>query len=152
MLRLPVQLHQQAQEHGAEIIREMYLMARQIQVSGGHELPSRLISLIDELGNQFAGLTTDQERQLESAVADGLAEVDVVYQLPLAAAEAAAHLGQMLDEADAFCLQGKHLLTLATPDNLSRYRHWFLGQFIAQLAGQRPTPWPQYRAVTLLQT
>jgi hypothetical protein len=52
----------------------------------------------------------------------------------------------MLDEVDEFCRQGKHLLTLATPPELVAYRRWYLGEFIAQLAGRPATPWPDYAA------
>jgi hypothetical protein len=52
----------------------------------------------------------------------------------------------MLDEADEFCRQGKHLLTLATPPDLRRYRQWFLGEFVAQIGGRPPTPWPLFAA------
>ncbi len=43
-----------------------------------------------------------------------------------------------------FCLQGQHLLTLATPEPSVRYRRWYLGEFSGQLAGKAPTSWPDY--------
>ena len=47
----------------------------------------------------------------------------------------------MLDEADESCTRGDHLLTLATPEEL-RFRCWFIGEFVAQINGAPPTPWP----------
>jgi hypothetical protein len=149
LLRLPVAIHARAQEHGAELTREMYLMAQQLRhdtpsSSDAKPLPHWLTQLIEVLTSQFGGLTTEQDRQLDDAVERGVDEVDVVYRLPVAAAAASRQLGEMLDEADEFCRQGKHLLTLATPADLVRYRRWYLGEMIAQLDGGSPTPWPEY--------
>ncbi len=52
----------------------------------------------------------------------------------------------MLDEADAYCRQGSHLLTLQTPPDQRAFRTWFLAEFLSQLAGGPPTPWPEYTA------
>jgi hypothetical protein len=68
----------------------------------------------------------------------------VTYQIPVAASSAAQQLGSMLDAADDFCRAGQHLLTLATPPELVRYRRWYLGEFVAQLADGPATPWPEY--------
>jgi hypothetical protein len=50
----------------------------------------------------------------------------------------------MLDEADEYCRSGQHLLTLAADDEIVRFRHWYLEQFIAQIAGEQPVAWPDY--------
>jgi hypothetical protein len=64
-----------------------------------------------------------------------------VYRVPLAAGEACVELNAMLDEADEFCREGD-LLTLATPADQVAFRRWFLGEFVEQLGGGAPTPWP----------
>ena len=43
----------------------------------------------------------------------------------------------MIDEADDYCRQGEHLLTLASPPDCIAYREWYLGQVVGQL-GRRP--------------
>jgi hypothetical protein len=146
LLKLPVAVHALAQEHGAELMREMYLLAQQVKETGAQQLPTRLIALVDALGNQFGGLTTSQDLQLEAAIEAETAEIDVIYELPLAAGPAAQALGAMLDEADEFCLQGRHLLTLATPAESRRYRRWYLEQFTEQLSGEPATSWPDFLA------
>ena len=146
LLKLPVAVHALAQEHGAELMREMYLLSQQLKETGSHQLPNRLIALVDALGNQFGGLTTDQDLQLEAAIAAEIAEIDVVYNIPLAAGVAAQTLGAMLDEADEFCLEGQHLLTLATPTESRLYRRWYLQQFSDQLDGLPATSWPDFVA------
>ncbi len=147
LLRIPVQLNARAQEHGAELMREMYLIAEQLRDDPQEaHLPVRLVTLVDALTAQYAAFTTGQARQLDQAIAEGAAEIDLHYNVPKSLAEDAARLDAMLDEADRFCLEGKHLLTLATPPELVRYRRWHLGEFSAQLSGRPPTPWPDYAA------
>jgi hypothetical protein len=51
----------------------------------------------------------------------------------------------MLDEADEYCRRGEHLLTLETPPELVRFRRWYLQEFVNQIAGAAPEPWPDYR-------
>jgi hypothetical protein len=149
LLQLPIPVHARAQEHSAELVREMYLMAQQRQHDivdsvAMTELPVRLTELIEALTGEFAGLTTAQNSQLDDAVSRRLGAIDLIYQVPVAAAPASVRLGEMLDEADEYCRQGKHLLTLATPPDLVRYRRWYLGEFTAQLAGRPATPWPEF--------
>ncbi|HEX7104660.1 MAG TPA: hypothetical protein VF218_01720 [Acidothermaceae bacterium] len=148
LVGVPVSLHAAAQEHGAELMREMYLIAQQLHATGdrgvAEHLPVRLVQLVEALTGEFAGWTTAQSRQLEEAVANGVESIDLVYRLPPGAAAAAKHLGDMLDEADDYCRAGQHLLTLATPTALVRYRHWYLGEFVGQLAGAPAIPWSEY--------
>jgi hypothetical protein len=144
ILRLPIPVFVRAQEHGAELLREMYLLAQQLDDADRHHLPARLTALVDSLGHRFAGLTTEQDVLLEAAVAADVAEIDLLYRLPAAAAAAVQALGDLLDEADEFCRQGRHLLTLATPDESLRYRRWYLGEFTRQLGGEDPIAWPDF--------
>jgi hypothetical protein len=58
---------------------------------------------------------------------------------------AAAHsLGDILDQADVYCSTGRHLLTLATPEDLVTFRHWFLAQFTDQVTGAPPVSWEDH--------
>jgi hypothetical protein len=65
--------------------------------------------------------------------------------VPEAAASAITHLGDIFDEADDYCRAGEHLLSLATPPESLEFRRWFLGEFVNQIAGAAPTPWPAHR-------
>lgn len=68
--------------------------------------------------------------------------LEVTYHVTPSAAQACRDLLAGLDEADAFCSAGQRLITLASPPDQIAFRHWYLGEFIAQLAGGAPTPWP----------
>jgi len=146
LVGLPVALWAKTQEHTDELIREFTLLAGQLGDSGAHhEVPVKLVRLLEELTGRYSGLTTEQETRLATAAVNGVAVIDdLVFRVPVDAAEAGAHLGALLDEADDYCRAGEHLLTLATPPELVRFRNWYLDAFTEQLAGRPPTPWADY--------
>jgi hypothetical protein len=142
LLRLPVRLWVAAKQHNDELLREFALITT--ATAGGTEadIPQRLIDVIGRLRQQYGRGNEERDAQLFAAHDAGVEHLDFELELPLAAADALEHIGALLDEADAFCQQGRHLLTLATPPELLTYRRWFLGEMTAQLRGAAPTPWP----------
>lgn len=147
MLQTPVQLWAAAQEHVDELLREFALMTAGFADGGdGPDVPLRLVRLVADMTTRFAGSADEQRARLFAAAAAGEQELDLVYRLPPAAGPAAAELERLLDEADAYCRAGRHLLTLATPEEMVRFRRWYLGQVHDQLDGAAPVPWPVYAA------
>jgi hypothetical protein len=146
VLQLPVDLWARSQEQHDALMREFALMAVPTEESDRQRhVPTRLTQLIDTLTADFEGVSTAQEQQLFDAVSAGQPVIDeLVYRLPRAAVPASKALGAMLDEADEFCRQGQHLLTLAAEAELIRFRRWFLDQFIDQADGNPPVAWPDY--------
>jgi hypothetical protein len=143
--QIPVPLWARTQEHIDELLREFTLIAARLrEQSATLEVPVRLVQLIEEVTQQYGGLNTDQENRLAAAAQAGEQEIDLVYRIPPDAAAATRHLQDILDEADSYCRSGTHLLTLATPPDMTRFRRWFLEEFINQLAGAKPVPWPKY--------
>jgi hypothetical protein len=144
LLRLPVPVHARAQEQAEALNREFRLISeRRQQAPADDDVPARLQQLITVLTSRYSGLTTTQEDELEDAIAAGTPEIDLTFRVPPSAAEASVALGAMLDEADDYCRAGKHLLTLATPPDLVAYRRWYLGEFVRQVGGAAPRPWPE---------
>jgi hypothetical protein len=145
LLQLPVPLWARSQEQHDALMREFALMAVPSEEGErARHVPTRLIELIDTLTADFEGVSTAQEQELYAAVDSGVAVLDQVYRVPPAAAAASRALGEMLDETDAFCRQGRHLLTLAADDEVVRFRWWYLDQFIDQVEGKAPVAWPDY--------
>ena len=139
---LPVDLQAEAQQQGDELTRELMLVAEQMRQRGDSVgLPVRFVELVTTLSSRSAIFTAEQERQMAAAIAAGESTIDLSYTVPVSAAAAAADLGAILDEADAYCREGRLLLTLATPPHLVAYRRWFLDEFVAQAAGRPPTAW-----------
>lgn len=137
---LPVGVQLRAAEHGDELMREFALMSS----VGPAGVPARLTALVEELRRRFSGFTLQPEQELADAVARGADTVDLEYVVPAAAADAAAVLDALLDEADEFCRAGD-LLTLATPPDAVAYRRWFLSEFSRQAAGEAPTAWADWK-------
>ena len=146
LLALPVPVAARAREHFEELIREFALVHAGASDGQGPEVPRRLMDMVEALTTRFAGVNDEASQRLEEAIDRGDALIeDHVMVLPPEAGPASQALGAMLDEADDFCRQGRHLLTLATPPDLVAYRRWYLGEVAGQLAGAQPTPWPRYR-------
>lgn len=147
LLEVPVQLWARAQEQTDALLREFALIA-----AGGdlqHEVPHRLTELVSALDTRFAGQTTSQEDALFSAVEQGRTVLpELRYRIPAFAGQAARALGDLLEEADAFCAQGEHLLTLAADTEVVLLRSWWLEQFEQQVAGGPAVPWPAWMAST----
>ncbi len=145
LLGLPVQLQARAEEHSAELTRELMLIGEQMRQQDDHAgLPARLVALVEQLSTEYSPFTGEQEQQLADAAARGTETIDLAYRVPASVGGAARALDDILDEADEYCRAGQHLLTLPTPDDLIAYRRWFLDQFIDQTAGHEPVPFSAY--------
>jgi hypothetical protein len=147
MLQLPVKVWARSQEQHDALMREFALMSVPTDEDDRQRhVPTRLAQLIDTLTADFEGVATAQEQQLFDASNKGVEVIDeLVYNMPRAVVPASKALGDMLDEADEYCRQGKHLLTLAADEELVRFRWWFLDQFIDQADGKPPVAWPDYK-------
>jgi hypothetical protein len=144
ILRLPVALWMQSSEHSDELIREFMLIVTGTATGEGHAVPHRLVQLVEEVTAQYGGFSEANEQRLQRAAAAGEAEIDLDYELPAGVDAAVDRLAELLDAADEYCRSGEHLLTLATPPEQLRFRHWFLGEFSRQVGGGAPIAWPDY--------
>lgn len=145
LLNLPLDLHERVQAQTDGLLREFRLLLEQ---SRDHEctVPVRLLALVTEVSERYSGMADEQDQLVEDAVARGeLVYPELVFHVPPGIEGACLELLALLDEADAYCRQGQHLLMLATPTELVDYRRWYLQEFVRQLGGQTPTPWPAYR-------
>ncbi len=136
---LPLDVYQRVSEHSDELLREFAL----IRGNDGEQVPARLLALIEELNVRFAGFTQGQSIALQEALARGDKEIDLLYQVPAEAADAAVRLNALLEEADDFCRLGD-LLTLATRPEGVAFRRWFLEEFVHQIGGQAPRSWATF--------
>ena len=141
LLNLSVSAYAATAAHHDELRREFTLIAAGAEENTANSVPARLLALTDELNRRFGSFTSASQATLEAAVARGDREIDVVYRLPPQAGPAAAEFGDLLDEADAYCRAGQHLLTLATPPREVAFRRWFLGEFDRQCRGEPAQPW-----------
>ena len=140
LVELPVRLHLQASQHLDELRRELTYVAAE-----PGSAPVRLGRLSARIDAEFGAFTDGPRQDLQAAVAEGRATVDVTFRLPPHAGEAASAANAMLDEVEAYCRDGGLLALAATPEVLS-YRRWFFSEFTTQCAGEPPCPWSRWAA------
>ena len=149
LLDLPVPLAAGARQWFEELLREFALIHAGAADHARTEVPSRLTEMVDSLVTRYAGINDLAQERLEAAIDRGDAVIaDHVLEVPREAAAASAALDAMMDEADEFCRQGKHLLTLTEPHAVQVYRRWYLEQVVSQVSGEAPVPWSEYLAST----
>lgn len=134
----PLALHRRSTEHHEELLREFQLLA--IDPDAAKDVPRRLVELVAELTTAYAGVTDAVNAERDAAADRGEDSVDLHYRVPAGVVGACERLDRMLDEADAFCREDR-LLTLAAAPEVTAFRRWYLGEFVAQVAGAAPTPW-----------
>jgi hypothetical protein len=145
VLGLPLGVLRRASEHNDELLREFAL----IREENSQHVPSRLLALIEELNGRFGSFTEGPANSIQDALDRGDRLMDLEYQVPANAAEGAARLTTLLDEADEFCRSGD-LLTLATLPESLHFRRWFLEEFSRQIAGDAPRSWATFMEETAM--
>jgi hypothetical protein len=139
LLGLPVALNASADEHHADLMRELALVAVSDDETTAR-IPRRVVDLVRRVETRYGGYTEVARRRLSEARERGEPEVDLELRVPPAAGAAAAELLDQLEEADRFCREGD-LLTLAAPPEIVAFRRWSLGEVTQQIAGRAPVPW-----------
>jgi anti-sigma regulatory factor (Ser/Thr protein kinase) len=144
LLEVSVDLMQGTLAHGAELRRELRLLAvaHQDAYPVASDLSAYFSSLSRDYRGQFGGEAMVQAIQSGSETAD----IDVLA--PHDAADRFGRLLELYDLADAFC-RNERLLTLARSPEQVEFQTWLFGEFVRQGRGQGPTPWPSSHAATL---
>lgn len=130
---------EEASQHTEELLREFALV--EIGAGQGDTTPGRLLELVADLQQRYQGVSEEPVRQRQAALAAGRRQVDVEYRVPPHVAQACRSLRAMLEESDAYCRSGE-LMTLPAPPEQQSFRDWYLGEFVRQVAGEDPVPWP----------
>jgi anti-sigma regulatory factor (Ser/Thr protein kinase) len=144
LVQVPVDLMQGTLAHGAELRRELRLLA----VAHQDAYP-----VASDLSAYFSALARDFRWQLGGdalvdAIRAGRDSADVHVTAPLDTADRFARLMELYDLADAFC-RNERLLTLARSPEQVEFQSWLFTEFIRQARGQDPQPWPRSHAATL---
>jgi hypothetical protein len=138
LLGVPVRVLAASREHHDGLMREFRLLA--LSDRPDRDLPARLVELTQMLGKQYAAARSRPDEDFDQARLRGLDAVDLVYQVPPAAADAAGQLEELMSEADEFC-RSAQLITLARTPVMIRFGRWYVSQFRDQVAGRPPTRW-----------
>lgn len=141
LIGIPLDVHREAAEHSAEVLREFSHLAEGPAAS---HAPARLIELNRVLQERFGGFTQAASAELDAALAERRPSLDLVFSVPSEVGQGARDLAELWDEVDRYCEEGDYLLALRTPPRAVAYRRWFLEEFERQAAGEPATSWPDW--------
>jgi len=136
LLHVPADLLQGTLAHGAELRRELRLLAlaHQDTYPVASDLSTFFTSLSRDVRGQLGG-----EALLE-ALQTGQPHINLEVKAPIDSQQRFARLLELLDLADAFC-QSERLLTLARSPEQVVFQNWLFGEFVRQADGAEPMPW-----------
>jgi len=140
LLRLPVQLLVQSQEHHDNLLRELRLLALSGIDPDTGPLDPRLVELVHALGERYATTRARRDEEIDAALARGEPSIDQVFSVPRSAGPVMQRVGVLLDEADGLCEQNL-LMTMARPPLLRRFAAWYRDEVVGQCEGRAPRPW-----------
>ncbi|MCI2238246.1 ATP-binding protein [Paenibacillus sp. TRM 82003] len=141
LLGLPLRTRARLSAHVEGLLRELALVRIGEERSTGSTLPRRLLELAVDLHTTYAPYRAQRAGAMEEALAAGEEFFDAVYDASPASAGYVRNLLDALEEADGFCRERRHLLTLPAPEELVTFRRWLFGEILRQLAGGEPRPW-----------
>lgn len=134
ILGVPLALYMGFQHHFRELRREVRLLS--LAHANDYPLAASLSALFGSLERQLLdGLGNGQlsgVRDRETA--------DLHVRMPRSAAETMRRFLDMLDLIDEFCRQERLLVLARSPEQVT-FQRWFLGEYLTQAAGGRPTRW-----------
>jgi anti-sigma regulatory factor (Ser/Thr protein kinase) len=144
LIEVPVDLMQGTLAHGAELRRELRLLAvaHHDTYPVASDLSAYFSSLSRDFRSQFGG------EALVDAMQAGRDTADIDVVAPVDAADRFNRLLELYDLADAFC-RNERLLTLARSPEQVEFQSWLFGEFVRQGRSQDPRPWPSSHAATL---
>jgi serine phosphatase RsbU (regulator of sigma subunit)/anti-sigma regulatory factor (Ser/Thr protein kinase) len=129
---VPTELLLAAKSHVDNIIRESTLAGAGAATGMSSEIPPRLSALLTAVVNRFSEARVSIKHQALDAARRGAATTHLVLDVPTDAADAALEYIAALDELDAYS-RASRLLTVETPPQHRVFRHWYVGELVAQL-------------------
>ncbi len=136
LLNVPTDLLQGTLAHGAELRRELRLLALAHQDT--YPVASELSAFFSSLSRDFRGQLGGEA--LLRALQAGRSHLDLEVKAPTDAEARFARLLELLDLADTFC-RNERLLTLARPPEQVVFQDWLFSEMGRQVGGAEPVPW-----------
>jgi anti-sigma regulatory factor (Ser/Thr protein kinase) len=141
LLRFPLVVFHRARLHHDELIREFTLLALQDGGVDAATVPKRLVELIEILGRRYRPTAERGHVLRDEAAARGDLSIDLTYHVPAAVRATLLDLHALMEDADLLAEQGE-LLTVPPSDLVRDFRRWYIAQFLDQMDGKPPSPWP----------
>jgi hypothetical protein len=129
---------QHTSQYHDELIRELHL------IQAGDSAEGRLAEVTRTLLAEFTSFSPGIRAAIDDAAERGETVIDIDVRVPVHLRAWLEHFRDHFREIDLYCQAG-FLLSLGSPAVAVACREWFLGQFIEQLDGQSPTPYPSHQ-------
>ena len=140
ILGVPLALYKGFEHHFRELRREVRLLS--LAHANDYPLAASLSTLFGALERQLLdGLGHGQLSGVIGTASNGERETaDLHVRMPRSAAETVRRFLDMLDLIDEFCRQERLLVLARSPEQVA-FQRWFLGEYLTQATGGRPTRW-----------
>lgn len=102
--------------------------------------PARFRAAVERLSGEFAEHVAPSELELRLAAERRIQQLDVALSVPAHARDDLAVLCDTYDQTEAYARRRK-LIDSVAPGEVVKFRHWVIGQIVAQLDGAFPSPW-----------
>lgn len=136
LLQLPVRLLLDGRDRHDALLRELSLLA----LSDQHDPSQRFAELTELLGGRYGAAQERPDALVDQAARDGVATLDLVYDVPASVVADADRVEALMAEADELC-RAERLLTLPRTPLQRRFASWYLDELRRQVGGQQPQPW-----------
>ena len=141
LLNVPTEVLVRNLNHLDDLVHELHILQAGVD-TGQAEPGPRLGALISQILEAYSPARDTVREQAEAACEKGLPVIDIEFDLPVEAADAAPRMVDLLDQADGMCRE-LALLTMAAPPEVVGLRRWISDQVVAQVArGEAPAPFP----------
>src|SRR5262245_32523051 len=144
LLNVPTEAMQATLAHGAELRRELRLLA--VAHQDTYPVASDLSAFFSALARDFRWQMGGEA--LRDALYAGQTHLDLEVKASAESGARFARLIELYELADAFC-RNERLLTLARSPEQVVFQTWLFQEFVRQTAGDEPRPWRDEGPVAL---
>ena len=147
LIDVPVALFCAAEQHTADLLREIALMAA-ARPDEGH-LFTDILAAAETYSQRPAAVRNRIAETVAIAQRQGWDRVDVDFDADANAADGALAWEELLQRFDALCRE-ERLLTLPADGELVAYRAWYISELVEQVrTGRSPISWDEVRTSAL---
>lgn len=104
----------------------------------------KMETYLDVLGRRVGDFFEPLMADFRHALSGGHRSLDLKVEADVETATEARELSVLLDEVNEFCRDQDSLITVATPEDLVRFRSWILGEFVRQVDGGTTVSWRDF--------
>jgi hypothetical protein len=141
LVDVPVALFRAAEQHTADLLREIALMAAARDEVGEGHLFTEILAAAETYSQRPAASRSRIAGSVAAAQRQGWDRVTVDFDADAGTADGALAWEELLQRFDAMS-RDERLLTLPADRELAAYRQWYVSELVEQVrTGRDPIPW-----------